>query len=133
MTEPKSMPKLIEAIRHLDDHIPLTPQERKELLPSPALLAAAKKRALDTIERAQQAQRRQALATATAQREEAVARLKGRIVHRPRAESLSLIQALVARSVAGAQHLAFYRDYESSPDEDLDLLVAVLQDLADSK
>ena len=56
MSKAKPEVSLIEAIHRLEDQTPLSPEERKELLPSPAVLAAGKKRALATLERMQQDQ-----------------------------------------------------------------------------
>ena len=59
--------------------------------------------------------------------------LAGKLVHRTREESLALIRALTAQLPANTPQLAYFRNYESAPEGDLDLLVAELQALTEKE
>ncbi len=124
---------LLDALEAMEDQIPLTPEERAQHLPSPEAMAAGLKRLMDTVEAAQAQRAQQALEPGRAGREAAVRKLKASVVHRSRAENLKLIATYRSQRPEMAQRVAFYRNLDDVPDEDLDLLVADLQALAEAK
>ena len=120
-------------LEHLEDQIPLTPQEQATMLPPANVIAASLKKLMQTVEQEQARRAQVRLDAGRAGREAAVRKIRASVVHRSRAENLALITAMRSKSPAHARTVAFFRNFETAPDEDLDILVADLQALMDSE
>ncbi len=135
MTQPKSpgsapARNLIEALDDLEDDIPLSEEEQDAVLRDAQFdLASSLTSTLALVAQERLKREREAVESGSASWLATLQGLEGQLVHRPRAESLALIQALASREPSAARHLALHPGYESSSDRELDLLVAALQSL----
>ncbi len=132
--EPPTDVRLFEVLERIDEETPLAPQERDRLLKEANYdVEAGLREAMALIEQAEAVARRKALESRRDELLAALPALAGKLVHRTREESLALIRSLTANLPADTPQLAYFRGYESAPEEDLDLLVAELQALSEKE
>ena len=125
---------LFEVLEGVDAEVPLPPEERDALLKEANYdVEGGLREAMALIQKADAVARRQALEARRGELLTGLPSLAGKLVHRTREESLALIRALTAQLPANTPQLAYFRNYESAPEGDLDLLVAELQALTEKE
>ena len=125
---------LYEALERMEQEIPLLPEEQDKLLREANYdVDAGLKEVTAMFDQADVDAKRARLATDAARNLAEFGKAAVTAVRRTRDENLARIRELLARLPEGTPQLAYFRNFESAPDGDLDSLVADLEALVPKK